>query len=52
MMNLGPGADLAGLRKMECTPHALKPLYITGSIKNRDMIIQYAMYDMVPFCIC
>lgn len=31
-------------------PHALKPLQITGLFKSRDLIIQYAMYDMVPFC--
>ena len=47
MMNLGSGAGLAGLRKMESTPHALKPLQITGSPKSRDMIIQYTMCDMV-----
>ena len=42
MMNLGSGAGLAGLRKMECTPHrAGKALCITVSPKNRDMIIHY-----------
>ena len=25
-------------------PHTLKPLYITGSLKNRDMIIQYITF--------
>lgn len=41
MMNLGSGAGLAGLQKMECTPAGRKPLHITDSPKNRDMIIQY-----------
>ena len=46
MMNLGSGAGLAGLRKMECAPAGRKPLYITDSCKSRDMIIQYRMFDM------
>jgi len=45
MMNLGSGAGLAGLRKMECIPAGRKPLYITDSIKSRDMIIQYKTYS-------
>lgn len=52
MMNLGSGAGLAGLRKMECAPGALKPLQITGLFKSRDMIIQYTMCDMVGIFDC
>lgn len=47
MMNLGSGAGLAGLRKMECTPAGRKPLYITDSPKSRDMIIQYITFYLV-----
>ena len=32
---------------MECIPAGRKPLHITGSLKSRDMIIQYRMFDMV-----